>query len=134
MIKKVEKTMIIEDRLTAKHILEQENNLYYAIKEGSVALLDELLHDSLLFVIPSGEVITKEMDLETYRKGILRVAELLPKVEELNIINDVAVITLTIKLKGKFDNEPFEANYRYIRFWKKFDSGIKVVGGSAVAI
>jgi hypothetical protein len=46
----------------------------------------------------------------------------------------MAVITLTMKLKGKFNEVPFEAKYRYIRFWKKFDDGIKVVGGSGIAI
>jgi hypothetical protein len=124
----------MDNKITEDNILEQENNLYYAIKEGSVTLLDELLHDSLLFIIPSGEVITKEMDMDIYREGALKVDELLPKVENLNIIDDVAVITLTMKLKGKFNNVPFEASYRYIRFWKKFDNGIKVVGGSGIAI
>ncbi len=46
----------------------------------------------------------------------------------------MAVVTLTMKLTGKFDNMPFEGHYRYIRFWKKFDKGIKVVGGSGIAI
>lgn len=127
-------TRFMDNKITADNILEQENKLYYAIKEGSASLLDELLHDSLLFIIPNGEVITKEMDMDTYREGALKVDELLPKVESLNIIDDVAVITLTMKLKGKFNNLPFEATYRYIRFWKKFDNGIKVIGGSGIAI
>ena len=127
-------TWIMDHNITEDKILEQENKLYQAIREGSVTLLDELLHDSLLFIIPSGEVITKEMDMDTYREGALKVDELLPKVENLTIIDDVAVITLTMKLKGKYNNVPFEAHYRYIRFWKKFDHGIKVIGGSGIAI
>jgi len=124
----------MDNVITENNILEQENKLYSAIKEGNVPLLDELLHNDLLFILPSGEVITKEIDLDTYRDGALKVDELLPKVESLSIIDDVAVITLTMKLKGKFNNVPFEADYRYIRFWKKFDKGIKVVGGSGIAI
>ncbi|MGO1244241.1 MAG: nuclear transport factor 2 family protein [Sphingobacterium sp.] len=124
----------MDNTITENNILEQENKLYSAMKEGNVPLLDELLHNDLLFILPSGEVITKEIDLDTYRDGTLKVDELLPKIESLNIIDDMAVITLTMKLKGKFNTVPFEADYRYIRFWKKFDKGIKVVGGSGIAI
>lgn len=123
------------DKIITEHdILEQENKLYSAIKQSNVSLLDELLHDDLLFILPGGEVITKEIDLNTYRGGALKVDEIFPEIENLNIIDDMAVITLTMRLTGKFDNVPFEGNYRYIRFWKKFDKGIKVVGGSGIAI
>lgn len=124
----------MDNQLTESNILEQENKLYRAIKDGNVSALDELLHDDLLFILPSGETITKEIDLDTYRGGALKVDELLPEIENLNIIDDLAVITLTMKLKGKFNEVSFEANFRYIRFWKKFDDAIKVVGGSGRAI
>lgn len=120
--------------LTERDILDQETKLYNAIKQSDIGALDELLHQDLLFIIPSGEVITKEIDLRTYRDGALKIDELLPKVEHLNIIDDLAVLTLTMELKGKFNNVPFEVTYRYIRFWKRFAEGIKVVGGSGIAI
>jgi len=124
----------MDKRITEHDILEQETKLYQAIKESKITLLDELLHNDLLFILPSGEVITKAIDLSTYRDGALKVYELLPEVENLNIIDDMAVITLKMRLKGTYNDSPFEANYRYIRFWKKFDDGIKVVGGSGTAI
>ncbi len=124
----------MENKLTEKSILEQESKLYSAIKDGDITALDKLLHDDLLFILPSGETITKEIDLDTYRDGALKVDELLPEVEKLNIIDDMAVITLIIKLNGTLNEVPFEANFRYIRFWKKIGGTIKVVGGSGVAI
>ncbi len=120
--------------ITENTILEHENKLYNAIKESDITTLNELLHEDLLFIIPSGEVITKEMDLKAYKERALKVAELYPQVENLNIIGDLAIITLTMGLKGEFNDEPFEANYRYIRFWKKFVGGLKVVGGSGIGI
>lgn len=120
--------------ITKDEILNLENTLYDAIKNSDTEVLDNLLHADLLFVVPSGQTITKEMDLQTYREGNLKVKELTPKVEELNIIADLAMITLQMKLKGDYNNEPFEAKYRYIRFWKEFPEGIKVVGGSGMAI
>ncbi len=120
--------------LTKNEILNSENKLYEAMKNRNTEVLDNLLHTDLLFVIPNGQTITKEMDLQTYREGNLKLTGIIPTVEELNIIEDLAVITLQMELKGDYNNEPFEARYRYIRFWKKFPEGIKVVGGSGIAI
>ncbi|UZJ63148.1 DUF4440 domain-containing protein [Sphingobacterium sp. KU25419] len=58
--------------MTKADILNQENKLYGAIKESNIKVLEELLHDDLLFVIPNGDVITKEMDLQSYRDGHLK--------------------------------------------------------------
>lgn len=121
--------MIVESE-----ILNQENKLYEAIKKSDVATLDKLLHKDLLFIIPSGEVITKEIDLKTYRDGNLKIKELIANVENLNIIDDLAVITLQMKLIGTYNGEAFESNYRYIRCWKEFADGIKVVSGSGHTI
>ena len=106
----------MDKKITIDLVLEQENKLYRAIQDGNVSMLDELLHKDLLFIIPSGEVITKEIDLKTYQDGMLKIDELTPKTENLHIIDDVAVITLTMKLKGKYDDVAFEATYRDIRF------------------
>uniref|UniRef100_UPI003D7FC806 nuclear transport factor 2 family protein n=1 Tax=Pedobacter sp. TaxID=1411316 RepID=UPI003D7FC806 len=120
--------------ITESSILAQEQKLYSAIKGGNIILLDELLHDDLLFIVPSGEVITKKMDIDTYRDGKLKISELLPKAENLNIISDIAVVTVIMEIKGEFNQVPFEAKYRYIRFWKQFDDSVKVIGGSGIAI
>lgn len=115
-------------------ILDLENRLRKAMTDGDIVLLKELLHDDLLFVIPSGDVITKEMDLQSYRDGRLQVLELNPEIENLHIIGEVAVITILMKMKASYDGEQFEGLYRYIRFWKSFSTGIKVIGGSGMIV
>src|SRR5690606_23221361 len=101
--------------MTKEKILNLEQKLYEAIKKSDVNMLDDLLHKDLLFIIPGGEVITKEIDLKNYRDGNLKIDELFPNIENLNIIDDIAVITLTIKLKGSYNSVFFESKYRYIR-------------------
>lgn len=49
-------------------------------------------------------------------------------------MEDLAVITLKIDIKGCYNSESFEAQYKYIRFWKKFSNGIKVAGGIGISI
>lgn len=120
--------------MTKTDVLNQESRLSKAIKESDIEILEELLHDDLLFVIPSGAVITKEIDLQSYRDGDLKIQELISNVENINLIDDLAVITLIQELKGSYQNIEFESKFRYIRFWKMFSSGIKVVGGSGMII
>lgn len=120
--------------MTKNEILGKEAELYEAIKNNDVAALGHLLHDDLLFVMPGGGVITKEMDLQSYSKGTLQIDELVPDVTAINIIVDVAVITLQLMLKGSYEQVPFEGKYSYIRFWRKCKEGIKVIGGSGTAL
>lgn len=118
--------------VSVENVLAYENRLYKAMKESDTTMLDLLLHDDLLFIIPTGEVITKEQDLKNYKEGIIEIEELIPQTESLNIIEDTAVITLTIVLKGKFRGNSFETQYRYIRFWKSIENELKVIGGSCI--
>lgn len=120
----------MENYISKDEVIQHENKLYEAMKLRNLEMLDNLLHDSLLFVLPSGEVITKETDLETYRQGIIKFEQIDSQIEHLNIIADLAVLTVVLKLEGSFNNDKFSAKFRYIRFWKKFQDGIKVIGGS----
>ena len=124
----------METTITQSKVIEQENRLYHAMLTGDINTLEKLLHNDLLFIIPSGEVINKEIDLNTYRDGTLKVDEIFPKIEILNIIDDVAVIVVLIDLKGSYKDQPFETKCRYIRFWKQFKDGLKIIGGSGTAV
>lgn len=119
---------------TRNQVIEHENILYQAIIEGNINTLEKLLHNDLLFIIPNGEMITKEIDLNMYREGTFKVNEIVPNMEALNIIDDVAVVVVLMELKGSYNSESFEAKYRYIRFWKNFKEGLKVIGGSGITV
>ncbi|WP_337059125.1 nuclear transport factor 2 family protein, partial [Elizabethkingia meningoseptica] len=95
--------------LTEQRVLEYEHMLYRAMKESDVETLDRLLHCDLLFIIPDGTVITKAQDLKNYKDKVMQIEELIPEVESLNIIEDTAIITITMQLKGKFMGNAFEA-------------------------
>lgn len=120
--------------MTVSEITQLENDLYKAIRESDIEKLDELLHKDLLFVIPSGEVISKEDDLQTYREGKLRIKDIIPNIENVKIIDGMAVVIVTMILKGNYEGSNFESKYRYIRFWKEFPDGFKVIGGSGTLI
>jgi len=115
-------------------IREVETQLLEAMKISDIKTLDQLLHDDLLFVIPSGEVITKEMDLETHKSGNLVFEEITSSIDSIKQIGENAVVTLSLKIAGKMLEQHFEGNFRYLRVWKMFDNQLKVIAGSGVAI
>ena len=115
-------------------IREVEKLLLDAMQKSDVEMLDELIHDDLLFVIPTGEVITKKMDLETHKSGNLIFAEIVSTIDSIKLINDNAVVTLTSNIKGKMLEQNFEGKFRYIRVWKISDGKFKIIAGSCISI
>ena len=122
------------NRISEQEVLETEKQLLEAMKKSDVEILNELLHDDLLFVLPTGEVITKEMDLETHKSGNLVLEEITSSIHSIKLIDENVVVTLSSRLKGKMLEQNFEGNFRYIRVWKIFDNQLKVIAGSCVAI
>lgn len=120
--------------LNEHKILDIENQLREAMQKSDVGILDHLLHDDLLFVLSDGEVITKEMDLETHRSGNLVLEEITSSIDSIKQIGENVVVTLSSKIKGKMLEQYFEGNFRYLRVWKIFDGQLKVIAGSCVAI
>lgn len=120
--------------MKAEIIVNAEIELLTAIKKADVVALEKLLHDDLLFNLPDGNTITKEFDLNSYRSGKMKIDSLEASDQIINIIDDTAVVAVTISLKGAFDNNPIIGAFRYIRVWKQFDESLKVIAGSCVAL
>ena len=116
--------------LTREEIVEAENVLINAIRESNISVLEKILHDDLLFIAPDGNIITKEIDLASHRSGAMVVERIGLNIEQLNIIGDTAVVVIDYDTKGKMLGNAIEGKFRYVRIWKKFNDGSKVVGGS----
>jgi hypothetical protein len=120
---------------TREQIILNEDRLLTAIQNGDIEDLDLLLHEDLLFNLPNGVTITKDMDMETYTSGNLVVNSILPSEQQINLINDnIAVVSVKIELKAVYTSQSIEGIFRYLRVWKLFDQEWKVIAGSCVAI
>jgi ketosteroid isomerase-like protein len=120
--------------MTKEEIFEIENQLLEGIKTSDINLLDNILHDDLLFMAPSGQIVTKEMDLASHRAGEMKVEQLTAKFESIKIIGDNAVVVVVYDTKGKMLGTPIQGKFRYIRIWKMFPDGLKVIGGSCFRV
>ncbi|TPG38854.1 nuclear transport factor 2 family protein [Flavobacterium pectinovorum] len=115
-------------------IVNAEIELLTAIKNADVSALEKMLHDDLLFNLPDGQTITKEFDLTVYRSGKMKIDALEASDQIINIIDDTAVVAVTVLLKGNYDQSPLNGIFRYIRVWKQFDENLKVIAGSCVEL
>ena len=104
------------------------------MKNADLNSLDELLHDDLLFVIPSGETITKSMDLESWKAGHLKIAHLQSSDQQISVIDEIAIVSTLIEMKGTYLGEPIDGKFKYIRTWKSVHDQLKVVGGAGMVI
>ena len=115
-------------------IIDLELQLIEAIKTSNIEFLEKVLHDNLLFLAPDGSIVTKESDLDSHRAGEMVVEQLIPAFEDIKIINNTAIVVVVYDTKGTMMGNPIEGKFRYIRVWKQFNDGIKVIAGSCFKI
>lgn len=121
--------MTIEAQLT-----RCEDRLMEAMKAGDSKVLDTLIHDDLVFVIPTGQTITKAMDIDNYRSGTLSISEIKATERCIHCMDDVAVVTTLIDLKASYHGQMVEGKFRYLRVWKLFNDSWKIITGSGFQI
>ena len=113
-------------------ILRLESDLAEAMKNGDVNQLNNLLHEDLLFTIPNGQTITKEMDLNNFKNNLIKIDEILIEEIKTSIISDNVIVSSRIKMNGSFNKEPFGGKFKYLRVWKSFNGEWKVIGGAGL--
>lgn len=121
----MDKTKIIRE-----DVVEVENKLFSAQLVSNVDILDQLLHDDLVAVAPTGQIITKEMDLSSHRAKTMIIEDASIVIDDIKITGDTALSIVTMTAKGKMMGTPLEGQFRYFRVWKRFDDTLKVVGAS----
>lgn len=117
-------------KITKNEITDLENKLVDGIKNSDITFLDQVLHNDLLFLAPNGQIITKAIDLASHQAGEMIVEQLILTIEEINIVDDTAIVVVVYNTKGTMLGSPIQGQFRYIRIWKQFPDGLKVIGGS----
>ncbi len=115
-------------------ILECEIRLLKAMKTGDIKILDELIHDNLMFNIPTGQTITKAMDIDNYRSGMLMVHEISATDQIIKSVDDISTVAVTLYLKAKYADQNVDGKFRYLRVWKLVENSWKVIAGSGFQI
>lgn len=119
----------IEDQII---LLEQK--LFAAIKSSDIPVLEELLHDNLVFTIPTGLTISKAIDIENYRAGKIKVNDITIGDRVVGVVGSVASVAVTVHLKATNEGQNIDGTYRYLRVWKFMNGSWQIIAGSGFKI
>ena len=122
------------DQNLEDEIVAREDALLRAITTNDVALLDDVLHDDLLFNGPDGQTGTKAQDLANYRSGGIQLRRAEASDRVVSSIGDDVVVAVTVALEGSYLGVPLDGRYRYLRVWKRIGSTWRVIAGSVVPL
>jgi Domain of unknown function (DUF4440) len=115
-------------------IIANEDQLLEAMRTNNVDRLESLLHGDLLFNGPTGETATKAMDLSNYRSGGVKLDSLIPSDRQMSEIVDTVVVAVTVAIQGNYSGQEINGKFRYLRVWKQFEEGWKVIAGSVIPL
>lgn len=112
-----------------------EESLRQAMLDSDVHALDQLISDDLVFTNHFGQLLTKQSDLEMHRAGVLKLKMLEPSERLLKADDQCAVASVRMKVSGSYGGQPFSADLRYTRIWRKTAGGTWcVVAGHSSSI
>lgn len=120
--------------IVSEEVVDAENKLLSAQLASDVDTLDQLLYDDLIAIAPTGQIITKEMDLNSHRTKTMVIEHASITIDSIKIIGDTAFSIVTMNTKGEMMGIPIEGRFRYFRIWKRFDSALKIVGASIMQL
>ena len=115
-------------------IEQKEEQLRLAMLNGDVGALADLISEDLQFVMYNGDLISKAMDLESHRSGVIVLHVMETSETVIRDFGNVAVVTVRVKLEGVFSGTPFRGDYRYCRTWLLYEARWQVIAGSVSQI
>jgi ketosteroid isomerase-like protein len=120
--------------MTRAAIKHAEEQLRTAMLTADVDALDQLIHDDLLFLAPTGAVARKAEDLENYREARQRMTRIEPRDLSIQLFgDDTAVVSVLTELEGVFEGAPFAGTFRYLRTWRRDAGRWQIIGGAVMA-
>lgn len=114
-------------------IIALEEKLLKAFCDYDVNTLDELIHESALFILPSAQTISKSTVLDNYRQRKMTM-EIVPSDPLVNLIGDTAVISVNLESHTTAGDIKSHAQFRYLRVWKRLNGTWKIIATGGVLI
>lgn len=106
-----------------RQIVESEERLRLAMLRSDVKMLDELLAPELVFTNHLGQILTKQDDLSAHQSGILQIEELIPSDEHIQLMGDVAIVSVKAHISGSYADNASDDDFRFTRVWARSSSG-----------
>lgn len=116
-----------------EHEINQlEERFLQAFRDLNTNELIGFIHDRLIYKDPSGKILTKQMDLEAFQSANLSIESLACLDRKIELFDkEVAIVCTTLHLKASAGSHPIDGRTRFLRTWKKFEDGWKIIAASS---
>ncbi|MFV0537109.1 MAG: nuclear transport factor 2 family protein [Dysgonomonas sp.] len=115
-----------------QEIIECEEKLLQGLRTSNFEIVEDLIHDKVIYNHASGKVLTKQMDVDDFKSSNPKIEKLECIEREIEVFGDTAILTTELYLKGVFGDHPVEGKTRFLRTWKKFENGWKIVAAASI--
>ncbi|MEM9161713.1 MAG: nuclear transport factor 2 family protein [Cyanobacteria bacterium P01_F01_bin.4] len=105
------------DNLIENQILETEERLRLAMLHSDVSALDKLLAPELIFTNHLGQLLSKQEDLAAHQSGVLKIRELTPSEQHLQVYESFVIVSVRVHLSGSYADTSSEDDFRFTRVW-----------------
>lgn len=111
-------------------IIEVEERLRQAMLKSDVAELDALIAPELIFTSFTGQLVSKQEDIDIHRSGILDFRELTPSERQIQVNEGFSVVSVKIHIVGSYAGDEVDQNFRFTRVWAVSSAGtLQIVAG-----
>jgi ketosteroid isomerase-like protein len=117
-----------------KEILALEDVRFKAMVSGDVKLLDELLHEDMIYTHSSAVVDTKASYLEALRGGKTRYKSQKHYEERVRLFGDCALVTGRAEMEAEVNGVHKTLRLRYLDVWAKTSQGWKFVAWQSTSL
>lgn len=124
----------LSDQETILLIADLEEKLLDGFKRTDLNTLDLLFADGMLFHDQYGNVLDKEMDLEAYRSGMIKISKINVSKREIRVFESIVIVSASLFIKGSYSNILLNGKYQWLRVWGKVREDWKVISASCTSI
>ncbi|MBT2561778.1 nuclear transport factor 2 family protein [Pedobacter sp. ISL-68] len=125
---------ILSDQETILLIADLEEKLLDGFKRRDLKILDLLFADGMLFHDQYGNVLDKEMDLDVYRSGMIKITKINVSKREIRVFESIVIVSASLFIKGSYLNILLNGKYQWLRVWGKVREDWKVISASCTSI
>ncbi len=104
-------------------IINAEECLRQAMLASDVTVLNELLAPDILITSHLGELLEKQDDIGAHESGLIKINELEPSEQHIQIHGEVAIVSVRMKITGSYNDSPANGDFRFTRVWAVSSSG-----------
>ncbi len=124
----------LSDQETILLIADLEEKLLDGVKKTDLGTLDLLFADGMIFHDQYGNVLDKEMDMDSYRNGLVSIHKINVSKREIRVFDSIVVVSASLFIKGEYANILLNGKYQWLRVWAKVQEDWKVISASCTSI